>query len=115
MFGDAPSFAGEIGDKGSAGSGKGGVGAPSSAGAPQLAADEHLQLAALHDKLGDIRSAAAHRTAAAALRAPAPAAVSVQALLNKAHQKALAIEKKLESAVSKFEMLEAQLAAQKDQ
>eukprot|EP00959_Pyramimonas_sp_CCMP1952_P267442 5592185-Pyramimonas_sp.AAC.1 len=65
--------------------------------------------------MGDSRAAAAHRTAAAALSAPATASVSVQALLNKAHQKARAIEKKLESAVSKFEMLEAQLAAQRNQ
>eukprot|EP00959_Pyramimonas_sp_CCMP1952_P253614 5298701-Pyramimonas_sp.AAC.1 len=46
--------------------------APPSAGAPQLTADERLQLAALRDKLGDSRSTAAHRTAAAAPSAPAP-------------------------------------------
>eukprot|EP00959_Pyramimonas_sp_CCMP1952_P386652 8103449-Pyramimonas_sp.AAC.1 len=73
-----------------------------------------MQLATLREKLGDKVGAAAHRVAAKALAEPKSVPESTQVQLNKAHQRAKTIERKMEQAVGKFNSLEQQLSAQRD-
>ncbi|CAK0861341.1 unnamed protein product [Prorocentrum cordatum] len=75
---------------------------------------EYEQLATLCEKLGDRAGARAHRVAAKALTEPKSVTESTQVQLNKAHQRAKGIERKLVQAVGKYNTLEQQLAAQRD-
>eukprot|EP00959_Pyramimonas_sp_CCMP1952_P184802 3864132-Pyramimonas_sp.AAC.1 len=56
----------------------------------------------------------AHRVAAKVLTEPKSVTESTQVQLNKAHQRAKGIERKLVQAVGKYNALEQQLAAQRD-
>ncbi|CAK0892170.1 unnamed protein product [Prorocentrum cordatum] len=105
------------GGKGASGKGsgvEGGSNTTASAPSSKLSVEEHLQMAALCEKAGDLHGARGYRTAAQALQAPEQHQVPLQSQLNRAHQQARAVEKKLNSAVDRFEQLEQQqLAAQK--
>ncbi|CAK0792866.1 unnamed protein product, partial [Prorocentrum cordatum] len=81
---------------------------------PPLTAEEYEQLAMLCEKLGDKAGAMAHRVAAKVLTEPKSVTESTQVQLNKAHQRAKGIERKLVQAVGKYNALEQQLAAQRD-
>ncbi|CAK0849719.1 unnamed protein product, partial [Prorocentrum cordatum] len=80
---------------------------------PPITAEEYSQMATLCEKLGDVQGARAHRTAAAALQEPLPKHVPLQVQLNRAYQQARMVEKRLESAVTKYEQMEQALAAQR--
>ncbi|CAK0841456.1 unnamed protein product, partial [Prorocentrum cordatum] len=60
---------------------------------------EYLQLATLCEKLGDKVGAAAHRVAAKALAEPKSVPEATQVQLNKAHQRAKTIERKMEQVL----------------
>ncbi|CAK0830151.1 unnamed protein product, partial [Prorocentrum cordatum] len=74
---------------------------------------EYLQMAALCEKAGDLHGARGYRTSAQSRQAPEQHQVPLQTKFNRAHQQARAVEKKLNSAMDRFEQLEQQLAAQK--
>ncbi|CAK0877041.1 unnamed protein product, partial [Prorocentrum cordatum] len=86
---------------------------PAGAAAAKFTAAEYETMAGFAERMGDSAGAAAHRRAAKALTAPKQAEEAIQVRLNRAHWKVHGINKRLESAVEKYEQYEAQLNNQK--
>ena len=69
-------------------------------------------MAALCEKSGDLQGARSYKLSAQALQTPEQLQVPLQSQLNQAHKHARTVEKKLNSAIDRYEQLEQQLAAQ---